>query len=143
VALGLVGPGAFRVSDGAASPTRGRGGPVLCALRIWSRCAGMALLLTGRLVKVVEPETYTRKDGTERTSYPALVVLSGDETVKVEYRDITVRDDVLLAAFGDKSLQLAEDGSALMLPEVTIPVRALGAWDAESRSFGAVRLAGI
>jgi len=104
------------------------------------------LTLTGRLVKVVAPETYTRKDGTQRTSYPAVVILTGDETVKVEYREADARDDALLLGLGDAeaaSLVLADDGAAANLPPITLPVRALGAWDPEARAFGAVRLAGI
>jgi hypothetical protein len=99
------------------------------------------LVLTGRLVKVVEPETYTRKDGTDRTTYPALVVLTGDETVKVEYREVEARDDALLAA--GFAGEVEPDGMVPTLPLVMVPVRALGAWDADTRTFGAVRLSGV
>jgi len=100
------------------------------------------LVLRGRLVKVVEPETYQRKDGTERTSYPFLVVLAGDETVKVEYRTVEARDDALIGGCESIGAGPSADGMVPGLPEVELVVRALGQWDSETRSFGAVRLAG-
>lgn len=101
------------------------------------------LLLRGRLVKVIEPEEYTRRDKTTGKSYPGLVVLAGDETVKVEYRTVDQRDEALIEGCPGIGSGPADGGMVPGLPELELVVKALGAWDGESRSFGAVRLAGV
>jgi hypothetical protein len=86
------------------------------------------LKLTGRLVKVVEPRGYKKRDGTAGESYPGVVVLAGDETVEVQFRSIEERTDALDGAgvvLGDIGL----DGYAQELPRCEFTVKAVGAWD--------------
>lgn len=97
------------------------------------------LVLRGRLVKVVAPREYKKKDGTLGESYPALILLAGEETAKVEYRTVEARDEALA---GWDAVALG-DGMVPSLPEVEIAVRASGQWDAETRSWSPVRLSGV
>jgi hypothetical protein len=102
------------------------------------------LILRGRLVKVIEPRSYVKRNGEEGTSYPGLVILAGEETVKVEYRTVEARDDaVLLSGAKGGELIVTEDGMVPGLPEVEVACRALGQWDSETRSFAPVRFAGV
>lgn len=98
------------------------------------------LILRGRLVKLVAPRAYTGRDGTPKESYPAVVVLAGDETVRVEFRSVDERDDALLAAkFAGKP---DEEGMVPTLPAVELVVRAAGAWDAAAGRFAPARFQG-
>lgn len=98
------------------------------------------LVLRGRLVKLIEPRAYVTKAGEDRTAYPAVVVLAGDETARVEFRSLTERDDALVAA-GFKGTADAE-GMVPTLPHVELIVRAVGAWDAAAGRFAPARFSG-
>lgn len=98
------------------------------------------LVLRGRLVKLIAPRDYTTKAGEARTAYPAVVVLAGDETARVEYRSLEERDDALVAAkFTGKP---DADGMVPALPVIELVVRAVGAWDAAAGRFAPARFSG-
>lgn len=98
------------------------------------------LLLRGRLVKVIEPRAYKTKAGEDRMAYPAVVILAGDETARVEFRTVDERDEALMAA--DFAGGVDADGMVPTLPPVELVVRAVGAWDATAGRFSAARFTG-
>ena len=93
------------------------------------------LFLSGRLLRLVPSEPTVKKDGTAGATYPALLVLVGGEAQKVEYPTL----DALHAALPAKVPAPEADGVYPSLPQVSLPVRAIGSWDARIGRFGEVR----
>ena len=130
-----------RLGPFPSATAEGGGSSCFCAERT---AGGLAvadgLVLRGRLVKLIEPRAYKTKAGEDRTAYPAVVVLAGDETARVEYRTLDERDDaLLLAGFEGKP---DADGMVPTLPPVELIVRAVGAWDAAAGRFAPARFSG-
>jgi hypothetical protein len=118
-------------------------GPFCCQADHGGTALVDGLVLHGRLVKVTYPEAYTSKvDGTTKMSYPSVVVLAGDSTLKVEYRTAEAMEDALLEGCKEADKLPKGGGLTTGLPVVELVVHGLGAWDPASKSFGAVRLAG-